>query len=507
MTFKLSIAKKGLILALVPLVFELIFVLGLGVLLDQSRHKALELNQSRVFVSGISDLTKDFLDLGIALAAYRSTRGNRFVEQYDAIYARLPAKYEALEKANSDQPNRLKHLAKLKQTGKDLTELTQAFRRPTDSAMVYLLDPMAYRQKVSNAYASFMDETKEITIEEEQLQQRNPANEGSLRNALFLCIWLGVIASILITVLLLRFFALGITQRLTTLIDNYRRFGQKRLLLSPVGGDDEIADLDESFHAMAKKLTLAEERKKLYTQMISHDLRAPLAAIQGTLAVALKGLYGDLNDKGKKRIGAAEADSDRLINLINEMLDIDSMEDGRLELDKEPCQLEAILEGAINSVSTLAEAKQINIESKVYSHRSPAKGRATGGAYGGSDADLGDDFLIVADQERLKRVVINLLHNSIKFSPLKETIEINSTISEDTLKIMIKDRGPGIKPEEATKLFQPFSQGESGKKIDEAGSGLGLAICKAIVEAHGGKIGLESKVGYGSIFWFSIPTD
>jgi len=501
MEFKLSIAKKGFILISVPLVFELIFVLSLGLLLDRSRHDALELNQSRAFVSGISDLTKDFLDLGIALAAYRSTRGKRFVEQYDAIYKTLPAKFDALEKANRDKPLRLKHLTRLRQTGKELTDLTQAFRRPTDSAMVYLLDPMAYRQKLSDSYGTFMDETKAISIEENQLQENNPAAESRLRNALFLCIWSGVVVSIAITVLLMRFFAHGITQRLTTLIDNYTRFGQKRLLLAPVGGDDEIADLDDNFHAMAKKLTLAEERKKLYTQMINHDLRAPLAAIQGTLAVALKGLYGDLNEKGKKRIGAAEKDSDRLINQINEMLDIDSLEGGHMEMDKDSCYLEEILGGAIDSVTALAEARQIHIENKVYSPRAQ-RAASQGGAIG---AGMPAGIELVADKERLKRVVINLLHNSIKFSPVGETIEIDSSISEDSLKVMIKDRGPGIKEEEAKKLFQPFRQGESGKSLDQHGAGLGLAICKAIVEAHGGTIGLESKVGYGTIFWFNVP--
>jgi signal transduction histidine kinase len=352
---------------------------------------------------------------------------------------------------------------------------------------------MAYRQKVSNAYASFMEETKQISKEEEQLQHNNPAAESRLRNAVVFCIWSGVVVSIAITALLLRFFALGITQRLTTLIDNYRRFGQKRMLLKPVGGDDEIADLDESFHRMAKKLTQAEEAKKLYTQMISHDLRAPLAAIQGTLAVALKGIYGELNEKGKKRLGAAEADTDRLINLINEMLDIDSMQDGHLEVDKQLCNLEEIIDGAINSVSTLAETKNIHLANKILSQR--------------SEDDPQDRYVIVADPERLKRVIINLLHNSIKFSPKDETIEINSTITDGSLKVMIKDRGPGIPPEEARKLFQPFVQGESGKNIGEAGSGLGLAICKAIVEAHAGKIGVDSKVGHGSIFWFSFPTD
>lgn len=505
MPFKLTIAKKGLILVSVPLVAELIFVLSLGILLDRSHKDGIELARSRAFVSGVSDLTKDFLDLGIALAAYRSTRGQRFVEQYDAIYGKLPAKYEALERANSDRPERLKHLTKLRQTGRDLTELTQAFRRPSDSAMVYLLDPMAYRQKISNAYGSFMDETKQIGIEETHLQENNPGNETKLRDALIFSIWFGVLGSIVLTVAMARFFALGITQRLTTLIDNYKRFSQKRHLLSPVGGDDEIADLDQNFHEMAKKLTLAEDRKKLYTQMISHDLRSPLAAIQSTLAVALKGLYGELNEKGKKRIGAAEKDSDRLINLINEMIDIDNFEDGHLELEKDPCLLDDILAGAIDSVTSLAEAKQIHIESKVHfqgdDNFKPHEGPE-------SSADGGPPLMV--DKERLKRVVINLLHNSIKFSPNRETIELSATVttSEDstgTLKIMIKDRGPGISAEDIARLFTPFQQGQSAKEIDVAGSGLGLSICKAIVEAHGGEIAVESKIGYGSIFWFSVP--
>ena len=488
MTFKLSIAKKGFILISVPLIFELIFVLSLGLLLDHSRRDAQELNQSRTFVSGVSDLTKDFLDLGISLAAYRSTKGKRFVEQYDAIYNQLPAKFDALQKANHDHPLRLKHLARLQQAGKDLTELTQAFRRPNDSAMVYLLDPLAYRQKVSNAYAAFMDETKAISQEENQLQQDSPGADSKLRGDLVICICAGIVTSIAITVALVLFFARGFTHRLGLLVDNYRRFGRKQPLLPTIGGDDEIADLDKNFHSMASKLAQTEERKKLYTQMISHDLRAPLAAIQGTLAVALRGIYGDLNEKGHKRLGAAEKDSDRLINLINEMLDIDSLEDGHLELDKEPTSLNQIIDEAVDSVQALAEAKTIALVKN-----SAAKNTASG-------------ITAVVDKDRLKRVLINLLHNSIKFSPNNEIIEINSEIVGRNVKVRISDKGPGIKDSEARKLFQPFQQGASGKEI-ETGSGLGLAICKAIVEAHQGKIGLDSKIGQGTTFWFSVPLE
>jgi signal transduction histidine kinase len=480
MTFNLSIAKKGFILISVPLIFELVFVLSLGLLLDHSRHDAQELNESRAFVSSISDLTKDFLDLGISLAAYRSTKGKRFVQQYDAIYSQLPAKFAVLEKTNANRPERLKHLEKLKAAGKNLTELTQAFRRPTDSAMVYLLDPLAYRQKVSDAYAAFMDETKAISVEENQLQQNSPGAESKLRNDLFICICAGIVVSIAITVALVLFFAKGITQRMSLLVDNYRRFGQKTPLLPPVGGEDEITDLDKNFHRMANKLTQAEAHKKLYTQMISHDLRAPLAAIQGTLAVTLKGIYGDLNEKGVKRIGAAEKDSERLINLINEMLDIDSLEDGHLELDKESFSLSGLIDEALDSVSSLAEAKNLRVNKIL------------------------DDVAFVADKDRLKRVLINLLHNSIKFSPAGQPIDVIAEPTARNIKIMIRDHGPGIKDSEAKKLFQPFQQGASGKAI-ETGSGLGLAICKAIVEAHDGKIGLDSKLGQGTTFWFILP--
>ena len=482
MKFKFSIAKKGFILISVPLVFELIFVLSLGLLLDHSRHDAQELGYSRAFVSGVSDLTKDFLDLGIALAAYRSTKGKRFVEQYDAIYNQLPAKFDDMEKANAAQPRRLNHLEKLKKAGKDLTELTQAFRRPTDSTMVYLLDPLAYRQKVSAAYAAFMDETKAISLEESQLQKDSPGAEDRLRNNLFICIAAGIASSIAVTVVLVLFFAKDINQRLSTLTANYSRFAGREELLPEVGGNDEIAYLDKNFHGMALKLAQAEERKKLYTQMINHDLRAPLAAIQGTLAVTLKGIYGDLNEKGTKRISAAEKDSDRLINLINEMLDIDSLEDGRLELDRSPFALGELLSEAADAVQALAEAKQIKIEI------------------------LSDDTGVIlnADKDRLKRVLINLLHNAIKFSPRQEVVTLATDLSGRNIKVMVRDRGPGIKDSEAKKLFQPFQQGASGKE-QKVGTGLGLAICKAIVEAHDGKIGLDSKVGVGTTFWFYVP--
>jgi signal transduction histidine kinase len=482
MKFKFSIAKKGFILISVPLVFELIFVSSLGLLLDHSRSDALELNYSRTFVSGISDLTKDFLDLGIALAAYRSTRGKRFVEQYDAIYNQLPAKFDDLEKANASQPRRLAHLEKLKKAGKDLTELTQAFRRPTDSTMVYLLDPLAYRQKVSAAYGAFMDETKAISKEESQLQKDSPGAEDRLRGNLLICIIAGIASSIAVTVALVLFFAKGINQRLSTLTANYGRFAQRESLLPPVGGQDEIAYLDKNFHSMALKLAQAEERKKLYTQMINHDLRAPLAAIQGTLAVTSKGIYGELNEKGAKRIAAAEKDSDRLIGLINEMLDIGSLEDGNLELDRSAFALDELLSEAADAVQALAEAKNIKIES------------------------LNDDgqIMLNADKDRLKRVLINLLHNAIKFSAAGEIVTLATDLSGRNVKIMVRDRGPGIKESEAKKLFQPFQQGASGKE-QKIGTGLGLAICKAIVEAHDCKIGLDSKPGAGTTFWFYVP--
>jgi signal transduction histidine kinase len=477
----MTIARKGLILVSVPLILQFIFVLVLSLLLHYSQEDAARLSQSRTFVTKVDSINRDFLDLGLALAAFRYTKVHKFMTQYDHITAGLPEKFDELRKLSEGYPSRLSHVEMLQKYGNNVIEMTQSFRRPSDSAIVYLMDPIAYRQKVSDAFAQFSAESIAIDNEEIELQQGSPASEATMRKWLTVCIAFGLLSSTLLTVILTRFFMTNITRRLAVLTANSNLFSHKKPLIAPVKGDDEIADLDQTFRKMVDQIQEAENRKQLYVKMISHDLRGPITSMRGTFEAAAMGIYGQITDKGKVRFSAAVSDSERLIDLISEMIDYDGLADGSIELEREQFAAEELMSAAKDSLESLAEGKQVELQFS------------------------SDEALLTADKERLKRVLINLIHNAIKFSPTHSVVKAEAKREDDTVVFRIIDRGPGIKQSEIDQLFEPFQMGESAKSTVDKGSGLGLAICKMIVEAHDGNLGVESKSGKGSCFWFKLP--
>src|SRR5262249_48162687 len=156
--------------------------------------------------------------------------------------------------------------------------------------------------------------------------------------------------NVLLTVVLALFFSKGITGRLKVLSENAALFAQRKELNKPLKGADEIAGLDKSFHEMAQALVNSEKRKQEFVSMISHDLRTPLTALQGTLALISQGSYGQLSDKGKTRVTNAEVNVERLIKLINELLDIEKMEAGMLDLKKERVEIASLIDKSVEAV-------------------------------------------------------------------------------------------------------------------------------------------------------------
>jgi signal transduction histidine kinase len=328
-----------------------------------------------------------------------------------------------------------------------------------------------------------MQESQSLDNEERATQMANPEEGTRFRERLRTMLYAGVAFNVLLTIALAWFFSNNVTRRLSVLAENSRLLGRKEELKPLVGGDDEISELDETFHDMASLLKRAEQRKQEYISMISHDLRTPLAAIQGTIAVANRGSYGSLNEKGIKRMSAAESDAERLIGLINEMLDYEKLDSGTFELEKTTTSLSFITDSAVNAVRPLSEQKNISI------------------------SVVNGDTAIYCDQDRLIRVVINLLGNAIKFSGDGTTIKIEGLQNKEGTILRIKDSGRGIPAASISTIFDRFTQVEVGDATKLGGSGLGLAICKAIVEAHGGKIGCESAIGKGTTFWMTFPPE
>lgn len=226
---------------------------------------------------------------------------------------------------------------------------------------------------------------------------------------------------------------------------------------------------------------LLEQLKQEFLQMITHDLKAPLSNIILTAEVLLS---DDLDENGKlQRLKAIVSRAEHLLLFVNELLDIDKFEAGQLELDKAQCEIEPIVEASQEMVSQVVQAKRIHLSMHLPDQR----------------------CTFIADGRRLTQVLVNLLSNAVKFSRSGGEVKLEVQPTEDGMFFAVSDNGRGISAQDQPKVFDRFRQLEIADSSLKGGTGLGLSICKAIVEAHGGKINVESVVGQGARFSFVIP--
>ena len=234
--------------------------------------------------------------------------------------------------------------------------------------------------------------------------------------------------------------------------------------------------------------------KSEFISIASHELRSPLTSIKNAIDLILNKKTGEITDVQEKFLSMAERNINRLIGLINDLLDISKIEAGKMELSYAETDMKNIIENAINTLRPLAEKKSITL-----------------------NADAASSLpLVYADASKIEEVMINLIDNAIKFTPANGTITVDAQqigrlpdMPDDMqcyVKVSVKDTGIGIPDGEKERLFTKFYQAESSLSgQSQSGTGLGLVICKGIIEAHGGKIQSVSKKGKGSTFSFLLP--
>ncbi|WOD41631.1 ATP-binding protein [Nodosilinea sp. E11] len=238
-----------------------------------------------------------------------------------------------------------------------------------------------------------------------------------------------------------------------------------------------------------------DRMKDEFISIVSHELRTPLTAIRGGLGILASGVLHDRPEKARQMLQMALNNTERLIRLVNDILDLERLTSGRVDLVMEPCPIEDLIGQAVSSVEAIAEAAHVTI------HATCAK--AT----------------VMAAPDTIVQTLTNLLGNAIKFSEpgcqiwlMTEVIpelqaDTGSKVppSQPLLRIAVKDQGRGIPPDRLELIFERFQQVDVSDSRQKGGTGLGLAICKRIVEQHGGKIWVESQVGLGSTFYFTLP--
>ena len=245
-----------------------------------------------------------------------------------------------------------------------------------------------------------------------------------------------------------------------------------------------LQNLTIELRNQAEKLREIDLAKEEFSSMITHELKTPLVPIQGYCELLLDGTLGELAQEQKEKVQIIYESSLSLTQLIQDVLDAHKLELGKMNFDMRDAHANDLIDRSIKRFRPIADTKNISIVDKV-------------------DQKL----LLECDPERILQVINNLVSNAVKFVPEQQgRIEISARRSNGSVLFTVKDNGIGIPKDKQQSLFRKFYQADASLRRNTTGSGLGLAICKGIVEAHKGKIWLESEQGKGATFCFSIPT-
>jgi PAS domain S-box-containing protein len=243
------------------------------------------------------------------------------------------------------------------------------------------------------------------------------------------------------------------------------------------GTIDDITERKEAEEARRE----VERMKNEFVSVVSHELRTPLTSIRGSLGLLAAGRMGQLSAQAQRMLGIAVSNTDRLVRLVNNILDIERLESGEITLDKQMCDVAAIMSAAADVMRPMAEKTDITLSV------TPLKAQ------------------LWADPDRITQVITNLLSNAIKYSPHKGTVWLSAELRESEILFVVKDQGRGIPSDKLESIFQRFQQVDTSDAREKGGTGLGLAICLSIARQHGGNVWVKSRLGEGSSFFFSVP--
>jgi GAF domain-containing protein/anti-sigma regulatory factor (Ser/Thr protein kinase) len=239
-----------------------------------------------------------------------------------------------------------------------------------------------------------------------------------------------------------------------------------------------FTEIDEK----SRQLEVASQHKSQFLANMSHELRTPLNAILGYTELILDNIYGETPDKMREVLDRLQANGKHLLGLINDVLDLSKIEAGQLTLDLADYALGDLVHTVVTAVESLAAGKKLSLTTVVALNLPVGHG----------------------DERRLAQVLLNLVGNAIKFTD-KGEVAIAATMSDGSFTVAVRDTGPGISPSDQGKIFEEFQQGDNAATKQKGGTGLGLSIAKRIIRMHGGRLWVESDVGKGSAFAFTIP--
>jgi PAS domain S-box-containing protein len=249
---------------------------------------------------------------------------------------------------------------------------------------------------------------------------------------------------------------------------------------TPIWEGERVTGAVVVFRDISERREVARMKDE-FISVVSHELRTPLTALRGSLGLLAGGMLMADPSRGQRMLDIAVTNTDRLIRLINDMLDLERMESGRVTMDMKVCSAGDLMSQAIEDMQPLAAERGIVLELEPLYES------------------------VWADPDRMLQTFTNLISNAVKFSPWGSMVTMSARRIGEEIRFCVQDRGRGIPQEKIESIFGRFQQVEASDSRQKGGTGLGLAICRMIVEQHEGRIWAESRNGEGSTFYFTLP--
>lgn len=247
--------------------------------------------------------------------------------------------------------------------------------------------------------------------------------------------------------------------------------------------EEKVGERTQELTAALEEVKKMNKRKTDFVSSVSHELRTPLTSIKGYAAILLTGKLGEIPTEAKQRLEKINRHSDELGHIVNELLDISRIESGKVTMSLEPWDLREVINKIEDLLSGQLKEKKINLEILVQPK----------------------DFKVLIDQTQIGRVFINLIGNAMKFTPANGKISVSGKKKDGMIQVDVSDTGCGIPQEAKDSIFEEFFRVENSINQEVKGTGLGLALVKRIIEAHQGKIWVDSVMGKGTTFSFTLP--
>ncbi|MBY0550511.1 MAG: HAMP domain-containing histidine kinase [Candidatus Obscuribacterales bacterium] len=485
----MKLRHQGLMLIGVPLVCQLIFVSALvAVLLGLEKAAAQESYAKQIIAK--SDELRNSIGLSfMALSSMKAIGSREYKDAFEEAKVGVQKKISNLRRLGDNDPKARAIVGKYADDAEHmLTLLVQTLeahqnRRNRKVHYSQFLTEHEFMEEVTSYLHKMMLGSASIHKAFSPIVSEFQPQAAAQRSYLRIIIAAGVLINAAVAILLALTFTSSTVARLDKLNSNINRFAVGELDLTPVDGEDEIAQIDDQFRRIATERNESEELRRSILNMVSHDMRSPLTSLHGTLLLALEHGYGEVSPKLTKVLSKCNSEIMRLIRLANDLLDAELIQTGKFELHQQTNFAETIIEQSINAVRGMAEKREIKFRT-----------------------ECPEGMELFCDSDRLVQVLVNLLSNAIKYAPANSVITLRATVKESDSRFEVIDTGPGISSDDRSRVFEKFEQLKQASDTQKQGKGLGLAIAKSLVERHGGTIGVDSEEGKGATFWFTVPS-